>query len=79
MPDLCIEIQSPNDTPLSMREKALYYLKNGSRMVWLLFTRRRQVEVHTPDDIQILSIDDTLDGGDVLPGFTLAVKDIFRE
>lgn len=79
MPDLCIEIQSPNDTPLSMREKALYYLKNGSRMVWLLFTRRRQIEVHTADNILVLDIDDTLDGGDVLPGFILPLKEIFKD
>jgi Uma2 family endonuclease len=77
MPDLAIEIQSPTDTPLSMREKALYYLKNGTQMVWLLFTRRQQIEVHTADHISVLGIDDTLDGGDVLPGFTLLVKDIF--
>jgi Uma2 family endonuclease len=79
MPDLCIEIQSPDDTPLSMREKALYYLKNGSKLVWLLFTRKQQIEVHTADAVKTLDIDDVLDGGEVLPGFSLPVREIFGE
>ncbi len=77
MPDLVVEIKSPDDSPLKMREKALYYLKNGSRMVILTFPDRRQLEVHTEESVITLGIDDTLDGGDVLPGFTLPVKDIF--
>ena len=38
MPDLAIEVQSPDDTLKVMREKVDYYLANGSRMVWLIFT-----------------------------------------
>jgi hypothetical protein len=34
-------------------------------------------EVHTPEDLQVLTLNDTLDGGDVLPGFMMPVKDIF--
>jgi Uma2 family endonuclease len=77
MPDLCIEIQSSGDTPLEMREKALYYLTNGARLTWLFFPRKRQIEVHTPEAIHTLNMEDTLDGGDVLPGFMLSVKAIF--
>lgn len=77
MPDLAVEIQSPDDSTLKMREKALYYLTNGGRLVWLVFPRKQQIEVHTADEINVLSISDTLDGGDVLPGFALPVKDIF--
>lgn len=78
MPDLAIEIASPDDRPLQMRQKALYYLKNGSRMVWLLFPAKKQIEVHTAESIRTLELGDTLDGGDVLPGFKLALKDIFK-
>ena len=47
-------------------------------MVWLIFPEKRLVEVYQPEaDIEILNENDTLNGGDVLPGFTLAVKDIF--
>jgi Uma2 family endonuclease len=79
MPDLAIEIQSPDDSVLRMREKALYYLTNGGKLVWLVFPCKQQIEVHTADEIRTLGINDTLNGGDVLPGFALAVKDIFAE
>ncbi len=77
MPDLAVEVKSPDDGYRELREKADYYLANGSRMVWLVYPEKRLVEVHTPDDLDILTMDDTLDGGDVLPGFRLPVKDIF--
>jgi Uma2 family endonuclease len=82
MPDLAIEIQSPTDTPRQMREKAAYYLQNGSEIVWLVYPRLRRVEVCTRDEngtmqIQTLGSSDVLTGGAVLPGFTLALREIF--
>lgn len=82
MPDLAIEIQSPDDNPKDMREKADYYLANGSRMVWLIFTgiRSSRVEVYRPDQpMGTLDMDDTLDGYDVLPGFAVVVRSFFPE
>ncbi len=61
-----------------MREKAAYYIANGSRMVWLLYPEKRLIEIFQPAaDIQILTEADTLNGGDVLPGFMLPVRDAF--
>ena len=77
MPDLAIEIKSPDDSLKQMAEKAAYYLANGSRMVWLVYPEQKLAEVLTPDDRQLLTEADTLDGGSVLPGFTMAVRDIF--
>jgi Uma2 family endonuclease len=77
MPDIAIEVQSPDDTLKAMREKAAYYLANGTQMVILVFTRKRFVEVQTADNIDILTLEDTLEGGAVLPEFSLSVKDIF--
>jgi Uma2 family endonuclease len=77
MPDLVIEIQSPGDSLKKMRAKAEYYLANGARMVWMLYPKKHLIEVWTQDDIQILDENDTLDGGDVLPGFKLSVRDVF--
>lgn len=76
MPDLAIEVQSPDDTLKSMRDKADFYLANGSRMVWLFYDKRL-VEVLTPHERQLLTEDDILDGGDVLPGFSVRVGDLF--
>jgi Uma2 family endonuclease len=60
-----------------MRKKALYYLENGATLVWLVFPRKQEIEIHEADGIRTLTIDDTLEGGDVLPGFSLALKTLF--
>lgn len=83
MPDLAIEVQSPDDTRDELRKKAEYYLSKGARLVWLFFPKPREVEACTLDDagvMQIETIDENgaLDAGDVLPGFKLPVKKIFR-
>ena len=79
MPDLVIEVKSPSDSLIELREKAIFYLRNGTRLVWLALPDKHQIEIHTSDNaVKTLGIDDTLDGGDVLPGFTMAVKDVFR-
>lgn len=78
MPDLVVEIKSPDDSSIAMREKALYYLKNGSRIVWLVFPAKQEVEVYTEDAVQVLNANQTLDGGEVLPGFTLAISTLFE-
>jgi Uma2 family endonuclease len=77
MPDLAIEIKSPGDTYKALREQAYYYLEHGSRVVWLVYPEKRQIEVVTADDFDLLGENDTLDGGDLLPGFALAVKEVF--
>jgi Uma2 family endonuclease len=47
-------------------------------MVWLIFPEEKRVEVYEPDqDVLELDIDRILDGGDVLPGFALPMREIF--
>lgn len=78
IPDLCIEIQSPDDYPKEMREKAAYYLANGAQQVWLVFTKRRWVEVMYRDgSSDAFRIGDTLVGGELLPDFEITVEKIF--
>jgi Uma2 family endonuclease len=78
MPDLVIEVKSPDDTYKSMRERAEYYLMNGAKLVWLVYPDKRLVEVYRQDaDSDLLTADDMLQGNDVLPGFTLSVHEIF--
>lgn len=79
LPDLAVEVQSPDDTIKEMRETARWYLANGSKMVWLVFPEQRIIEVYTLSEELILTENDTLTGGDVLPGFTLPVRDVFRD
>jgi Uma2 family endonuclease len=77
-PDLAVEVKSPNDSIPVLRRKAALYLEQGAKIVWLVFPETQRVEVYTPDgEIIDVGIDGTLTGGDVLPGFTLAVRKLF--
>lgn len=78
-PDLAVEIVSPDE---DIFKKANEYLRSGGKMVWAVYTDDKIVYVMRLDEdggFHSLSygINDTLDGGDVLPGFTLPVRDIF--
>ena len=82
MPDLAVEIKSPNDTYAHMRRKAELYLRRGTEIVWLVYPERRGVEVCTLDETGAIArefIDEhsSLNGGDALPGFTLDLSRLF--
>lgn len=77
MPDLAVEIKSPDDRLKAMLETAQYYLLHGARLVWLVHPEKRLVLVITAQSTDILTADETLDGGEVLPGFQLAVAQLF--
>ncbi len=79
LPDLAIEIQSPDQSDKLMSEKAAYYLANGSRMVWLIYPKHRLIEVLTRDSRWLLSQDDTLEAGDLLPKLAINVRDVFPQ
>lgn len=77
-PDLAVEVLSPSETARSSRLKVDAYLDGGVEMVWVVDPVRRSVAVHLANgQTEILSEDDTLDGGDVLPGFSVPVAEIF--
>lgn len=79
-PDLAIEVLSPDQHMGRFTEKIQFYLRHGVRLVWVVDPIAETVTVHQPDaDSFTLSAGDTLDGGDVLPGFTLPIADIFAE
>jgi Uma2 family endonuclease len=83
MPDLAVEIQSLDDSPRELREKAAYYLQNGSEIVWLVYPKTKSIEVCTLTEAGTMAIVPvTLEGklteGAVLPGIELSVKDIFE-
>ena len=76
MPDIAVEIQSPDDSRKEMLDKADFYLANGVRVVVLIYTPKRIIEVLTPDDRELLNENDTLTV-DLLPGFAVPVKSLF--
>ncbi len=78
-PDLAVEVVSPNDTPSEVEEKIDEYLQAGTRMVIVVHPKNKTIYVYTPDHTRRrLTLDDVLDGGDVLPGFSAHVRQIFK-
>lgn len=77
-PDLVVEVISPSDTYTEVEEKVFEWLGAGARMVVVVNPRKRAVTVYRSlTDIRVLTEDDTLDRGDVVPGWTMPVRDIF--
>ena len=78
VPNLVVEIASPSDSAREVRDKARMWLSFGVRIVWVVYPAERAVELHTVDGgRRMLTENDALDGGDVLPGFSCRVSDIF--
>ena len=78
-PDLVVEVLSPDDRPAEVRAKLADWLTAGVRLVWVVDPNRESVRVHRPGGSEAaLDIDGSLDGEDVLPGFMLPLKTIFR-
>ncbi len=78
-PDLAVEVISPTNSASEIQRKVLDYLAAGTLLVWIVYPETRTVVVHTSAGARTLTEADTLDGGDVLPGFTLPVRDIFPQ
>jgi len=77
-PDLAVEVVSPGDSEREVAEKVEEYLAAGTRLVWVVRQRHKMVAVHEPGKPpRVLTTAHTLDGGDLLPGFSLPVATIF--
>ena len=80
VPDLVVEVLSKGNTPKEMARKLVEYFRAGVRLVWYVDPKRRTVRVYTALDRSVLLHENqTLDGGDVLPGFELSIGDWFAE
>jgi len=77
-PDLAIEIVSPSETAQHIHEKVADYLRAGTRLIWLVYPDSQTVmEYHPPMEARRLTVEDDLDGGDVVPGFRYPLKRLF--
>jgi Uma2 family endonuclease len=74
-PDLAVEILSPDDSFEDMMEKVDEYLSQGVKLVWVVITRTREVLVCNKQSKYVVR--DKLAAPELLPGFELAVEDIF--
>ncbi len=77
-PDLAVEVVSPNDSYTEVAEKVATWLEHGTRMVIVVDPRRRAVAIHRSlNHVRHLTVDDVIDGEDVVPGWRMAVRDLF--
>ena len=80
VPDLVVEVASPSDSPRDLNDKARMWLSYGTRLVWVVRPDARAVDVYRPGSAaSTLGAEDTLDGLDVLPGFTCPVRSAFDD
>ena len=78
-PDLAVEVVSPDDRDSQVRAKVQNWLDAGCQVVWLVDPRRQTVEVfQSGSEARVLRLSDTVSGELLLPGFSLAVAEIFK-
>src|SRR5262249_50745055 len=79
-PDLVIEVLSESNTDREMERKRGEYFAQGVSVVWEIEPETRKATVYKPDGTEIhLTQSDRLDGGEVLPGFSLELSELFAE
>lgn len=77
-PDLLAEVVSPGDSFSEVEAKALAWLDAGAKVVWVVDPRQRHVTVYrSPSDITIIETEGVLEASDLLPGWSVAVAELF--
>jgi Uma2 family endonuclease len=79
-PDFAVEVISPTDRKADIVEKQTLYTRAGVPLVWWVDPERKTVTVYRLGHaLEVIEANGVLDGGDVLPGFTLELQAIFRD
>ena len=79
-PDLAVEVISRSNTREEMDRKLADYFSSGARLVWYVYPSERQIKVYlAPSLSTTLGDQETLDGGEILPGFSLSLAQFFAE
>ncbi|HEY9661707.1 MAG TPA: Uma2 family endonuclease [Allocoleopsis sp.] len=79
-PDLAVEVISPSNTFEEIHNKLVEYFENGCQLAWVINPDEQSVLVYRqPQPDRLLKTGDRLDGEEVIPGFSLAVAELFAE
>jgi Uma2 family endonuclease len=79
-PELAVEVVSPSDSAEDLDVKVEQYLQSGAKQVWILYPKTKRIHVFQPDSqVRVLDGMQTLEGGDLLPGFSMKVVEVFSE
>jgi Uma2 family endonuclease len=76
-PDLAVEVVSPNDSAAEIHNKVMKYLKYGTRLVWVLYFDTESAVAYNASGAQVIDVEGTLDGGDVVPGLKIPMRKLF--
>jgi Uma2 family endonuclease len=77
-PYLAVEVLSPSNTRGEIKRKLKDYFLAGTQLAWIIQPKTQTADVYTsPDDKKRLGKAGVLDGGSVLPGFRLALPELF--
>jgi Uma2 family endonuclease len=77
-PVLAVEVFSPGNTISELEAKRSEFFAAGTLLFWIVYPERQEIVVSTgPDEHRVLTASDVLDGGNVLPGFTLPLAELF--
>ncbi|GAC1461248.1 MAG: Uma2 family endonuclease [Chamaesiphon sp.] len=78
-PDFVVELRSSSDSLQSLQTKMQEYIDNGARLGWLIDPQNRRVEIYQPGvDVEVLENPTELFGENVLPGFVLNLRRVWR-
>jgi Uma2 family endonuclease len=81
-PTLAVEVISESNTKAEMRRKLNEYFESGARLVWMVYPKTKSIAIYDePSDVPAKTVTEaeTLDAGEVLPGFSVAVVEVFRK
>jgi len=79
IPDLVVEVLSPSNTRGEMARKRREFFLGGTRLFWEINPVKKTIRVYTnPEESRLLREKQTVDGGDVLPGFQLSIARLFQ-
>jgi Uma2 family endonuclease len=77
-PELAVEVLSPNDTVRAAEEKVAEWLEYGTKLIWVVSPKLHHVTVYrSRTDISLLTENDSLDGENVIPGFSYPLAALF--
>ncbi len=80
-PDLAVEILSPGNTVAEIHDKLVEYFENGARLVWVIHPQEQYVLVYrsSQEPDRLLKSVNSLDGEEIVPGFTLPIAELFQK
>ena len=80
VPDIAVEVVSPSDLAVGLDRKIDDYFQAGVVLCWVIYPETKRIYVYTSStNVRILTPPDDLDGGDVLPGFRIALDRLFND